>query len=212
MSVRYHPEPETLAEYALGALAPGMELLVSGHLTFCPSCRKKAESYEILGGGALDACSTSEISAPSIEATLEMLDEPEADHRPILVKDPLYPAALQKFIPATTDDLDWSFRLPGIYEHELDGFSNETVSLIRAKPGSKMLSHTHDGEEATLLLSGQMKDGNRIYRKGDVAQADHDHDHKPEIIGEEMCVCLIVLSGKMKFTGTLGRALNVLVR
>lgn len=212
MSVQYHPEPETLAEYALGSLAPGMELLVSGHLTFCPTCRKQAESYETLGGAALQTVKDDELTAPSIDATLAMLDDIESEERPILLENSIFPASLQGLVPNGLDNIDWSFRLPGIHEHEFDGFGNETVSLIRGKPGSRMLSHTHDGEEATLLLSGQMKDGDRVYKKGDVAQADHDHDHRPEIIGEEMCVCLIVLSGKMRFTGTLGRALNVLMR
>ncbi len=213
MSAQYHPDPETLAEYAMGALAPGMELLVSGHLTFCPSCRSRTTSYEVLGGAALGDATQLDVSAPSLETTLAMLDEPvppvpsgaTAGHS-------VFPAALRSFVHQDEESINWTFRLPGMYEHELSGFGTEAVSLLKAKPGAKMLSHTHDGEEATLILSGQMQDGSRVYRKGDVAQADHDQDHTPEIIGDEMCICLIVMSGKMRFTGYLGRALNVLMR
>jgi len=212
MSATYHPEPETLAEYALGALAPGMELLVSGHLTFCPSCRARAASYEAMGGAALNATMSEELEAPSLEKTLALLNADE----PVFVKpEPqtsIFPASLRSFVPAEEDKIEWSFRLPGIYEHQLAGFGDESVSLLKAKPGSKMLSHTHEGEEATLILSGQLQDDGKVYAKGDVSQADHDHDHRPEIIGDEMCICLIVLSGKMRFTGTIGRALNVLMR
>jgi len=212
MSAQYHIERETLAEYALGALAPGMEILVASHLTFCPSCRRAAESYETMGGAMLEDGPVSSETPPSLEATLAMLD---ADEDPI-VRAPregsLFPAALRQLVPADHEKIDWTFRLPGIYEYELAGFGHETVSLLKAKPGAKMLAHTHDGEESTLILSGQMKDGHHVYAKGDVANADHDHDHRPEIIGTETCVCLIVMSGKMKFTGTIGRALNVLMR
>lgn len=212
MATEFHPDSETLAEYALGALAPGMELLVSGHLTYCAECRRKAEQFEALGGAALDGLESTEISSPSLDATLAMLDGAE-EPEPVLRRSPsVFPAALRPYLPEDEEKIEWTFRLPGIYEHELAGFGNESVSLLKAKPGAKMLSHTHHGEEATLILAGQMRDGDRVLSKGDVAQADHDHDHRPEIIGDETCICLIVLSGKMKFTGTLGRALNVLVR
>lgn len=215
MPAHYHPDPETLAEYALGALAPGMELVVSGHLTFCPDCRSRVETYEALGGAALDTQSLADVNPPSLDATLALLgEEPPATPSPIPVQSSpsVFHSALQSFIPSNQDEIPWKFRLPGIYEHELTGFEHESVSLLKAKPGAKMLSHTHEGEEATLILSGQMLDGSRTYTKGDVSQADHDHDHRPEIIGDETCICLIVLSGKMRFTGTIGRALNVLMR
>lgn len=212
MSAQYHPAPETLAEYALGALAPGMELLIASHLTYCPECRKRVAQYEAMGGAALDINDPAQVTAPSLEATLAMIDTADES----IVKSPtapsIFPSALQNLIPADQESIDWTFRLPGIYEHEMAGFGHEKVSLLKAKPGAKMLSHTHEGEEATLILSGQMQDDGKIYAKGDVAQADHDHDHRPEIIGEELCICLIVLSGNMRFTGTIGRALNVLMR
>lgn len=212
MATDYHPDKETLAEYALGALAPGMELLVSGHLTFCAECRKEAEQFEALGGAALNGLEEIEMVAPSLEATLAMLDGVDEVKPAPKTSPSIFPSALRPFLPDDEEKIDWAFRLPGIYEHELAGFGNESVSLLKAKPGAKMLSHTHDGEEATLILSGQMRDGDKVFSKGDVAQADDDHNHRPEIIGDETCICLIVLSGKMKFTGTLGRALNVLVR
>jgi len=211
MAVQYHPDTETLAEYALGALAPGMELLVSSHLTFCPTCRSRAQEFEAIGGAALsDAQDVGD--GPSLDATLAMLDmdEPEKIITPKVSS--IFPTALQSFIPADQDSIDWTFRLPGIYEHELAGFGDESVSLLKAKPGAKMLSHTHEGQEATLILSGQLSDHGKIYAKGDVSQADDHHDHRPEIVGDGMCVCLIVMSGKMRFTGTIGRALNVLMR
>ena len=212
MQTQYHPEQEILAEYALGALAPGMELLVSGHLTFCPTCRADVDRFEAIGGAALQSNSGDAGQAPSLDATLALLDLEDEAPIEMAIKPSLFPAALQSFVPADPEEIDWTFRLPGIYEHELAGFGNESVSLLKAKPGSKMLSHTHEGDEATLILSGQMQDGGKVYAKGDVSQADDHHDHRPEIIGDETCICLIVMSGKMRFTGKIGRALNVLMR
>jgi len=208
----YHPSQDQLAEYALGALAPGMEMLVSSHLTYCAECREKVERLEAIGGVALSDSPLEELDSPSLENVLDCLDT-EADVEVFeSSKNSKFPLSLQNLIGKTEDEIDWSFRLPGMYEYELEGFEGEHVSLLKAKPGSKMLSHTHEGEEATLILAGEMADGDRVYRKGDVSFADETSDHKPHIIGNETCICLIVMSGKLKFTGTMGRALNVLMR
>ena len=81
--------------------------------------------------------------------------------------------------------------------------------MLRAKPGTSIPSHTHDGQEATLVLSGLLEDGDTVLGPGDALQVDHHHDHTPRIIGDEVCICLIVMSGKMKFTGPFSRALNL---
>ncbi len=73
----------------------------------------------------------------------------------------------------------------------------------------RILQHTHVGDEATLVLTGSMRDGDRLLSRGDVAFADQNDDHHPEIVGDETCVCLVVLSGPMRFTGPVGRALNI---
>lgn len=208
----YHPSQDQLAEYALGALAPGMELLISSHLTFCAKCRTNVEKLELIGGATLSYGPREELEAPSLENVLDCLDIDDsiAGFQPS--HDSTFPFSLQNVLGKTEDEIDWSFRLPGMYEYEFEGFEGEHVSLLKAKPGSKMLSHTHEGEEATLILAGEMADGDRVFRKGDVSFADETSDHKPHIIGNETCICLIVMSGKLKFTGTMGRALNVLMR
>lgn len=208
----YHPGHDVLAEYALGTSAPGMELLVSSHLTFCAQCRTTVEKLEAIGGAALTDVAPEDLTAPSLESVLSCLDEePEAVAAQIS-NNSKFPLSLQNVINRSEEDIEWSFRLPGMYEYELDGFEGEQVSLLKAKPGSKMLSHTHEGEEATLILAGEMADGDRVYRKGDVSFADETSDHKPHIIGNETCICLIVMSGRLKFTGTMSRALNILMR
>jgi putative transcriptional regulator len=82
--------------------------------------------------------------------------------------------------------------------------------LLRARPGAPMFSHTHDGVEATLVLCGALEDRGRIYRRGDVAIATAADDHRPRILDEGVCICFIVTTGKMRFTGPFSRALNYL--
>jgi len=92
----------------------------------------------------------------------------------------------------------------------MEGFEAETVSLVRARPGVRIPVHSHSGEEATLILAGQMRDADRVYCRGDVAAADDHDDHRPEIVGPDTCLCLLVLSGKLRFTGMFGPVLNLL--
>ena len=83
---------------------------------------------------------------------------------------------------------------------------------MRARPGVRVPAHTHGGREATLVLAGEMRDGAQVLGRGDVALADERHDHAPEIVGATTCICLLVLTGRMRFTGRFGWALNRLNR
>ena len=120
------------------------------------------------------------------------------------------PYPLLERLGGDAERIRWRFILPGLADHRLDGFEEEQVILLRGKPGVRILPHTHSGEEATLVLAGRLRDGGREYQRGDVALADHTHDHRPEIVGNETCVCLVVLTGRLRFTGPIGRALNLL--
>ncbi len=205
-----HATPSLLAAYADGALSEGMSLLVASHLTFCPACRQKVAAYEALGGALLASERAAE--APALEAVLSRLDAPTPTDGTSVASDTepsLMPTALREAAGAHEDAIRWRFLMPGLSEHRLSGFPDEDVRLLRARPGVRILSHTHVGEEATLVLSGAMRDGERIFRRGDVALADQSDDHHPQIVGDEVCLCLIVLSGRMRFTGPIGRALNI---
>lgn len=201
-----------LADYAAGGLSEGFSLLVATHLTYCPACRREVARAEALGG-ALLAEGSAEIAgrSPSLDAVLARIAVPE-DPAPVRLRPAtgsVLPVTLQDRFGADEDGLPWKFRMPGLYECVLDGFEDESVSLLRARPGTGMFAHTHRGEEATLILSGTMKDGDRLYRRGDVALADDRDDHRPEIVGDETCICLIVVAGRLHFTGRFSRMLNL---
>ncbi len=208
-----HPTEEHLAGYASGALSEGMTLLVASHLTYCPDCRATVRALEGVGAALLvEDPRASHIAAPSVDAVMARLDQAPATG--VLPADPgsPLPAPIRRELGQPMDRIDWGFRLPGLHEVELSGFEGERVSLLRVRPGTQMLGHTHDGEEATLVLAGQMVDGEQVFRTGDVALADESHDHNPRVTGGEVCYCLIVMTGNVRFTGPVGRALNLLAR
>lgn len=208
----WHLNDEMLETYAAGTISEGMSLLAAAHLTYCPACRAEVEALERLSGAVLAEFGTSE-AGPDLATVLDAIEAdptPEPDFVGIAsdAGSPL-PNPVRERVGMPIEDLRWRFLLPGLAECRIEGFDSEEVSLLRARPGVRIPGHTHSGDEATLILSGQMRDGDRIFGRGDLALADHRDDHHPEIVGNETCVCLVVLSGRMRFTGPLGRALNL---
>ncbi len=55
-----------------------------------------------------------------------------------------------------------------------------------------------------------MEDRGQVYRRGEVTLADEHDDHRPRIVGSEMCICLVVMTGNLRFTGAFSRVLNLL--
>ncbi len=220
------PDDALLAEYAAGSLPAGLSLLVASQLTFNPRGRRRVAELERLGGALLarDPAGAAEAAAgpPSLDAMLARLDRegPRAEGpRPALpVPDAgnPFPAPLRAVLGegpgATPDGVAWKRLLPGLSEHVIEGFGDEheEVSLLRARPGAPIFAHTHTGVETTLVLCGLMEDRGRTLGRGDVAIATDDDDHRPRIVGDETCICLVVMTGEMRFTGRLSRVLNYL--
>ena len=122
---------------------------------------------------------------------------------------PGLPRPLAAAVGQPLGELRWRFRVPGVAEAMLDGDPDERVSLIRVRPGHGVPAHTHTAVEATLVLQGTLHDGAACFAPGDVAVATDADDHQPRAGQGEDCICLTVLGGSVRFTGTLGRALNL---
>lgn len=219
---------ELLTAYAAGATSPGLSLLCAAHLTLSPSARAEVGAYEALGGALLSEEGVDDLAPLSFEAALARIDADDdveaAPTRPAAAApdpsvDPLadphgFPRPLLRALgdgsePISSDAISWRFRLPGIHEYVLDGFEEERVSLLKARPGAGVPGHTHEGAEATLVLTGALQDGDQVFRRGDIALNGPEDDHRPKIIGDETCICLIVTDGALRFTGRFGRALNL---
>ncbi|MCI4663643.1 MAG: cupin domain-containing protein [Neomegalonema sp.] len=214
-------QQELLEAYAAGETSPGLSLLCAAHLTLAPAGRGYVSALEELGGALLrdspieaDETGSSTMSFDELLAEIDAEDaarpDPVATHGAggALDAGPL-PLPVARAVGRSFHSIPWKFRLPSISEHIISDANGEKISLMRARPGGRVPDHTHSGDEATLVLTGAMRDGERMLTSGDIALCGPEHDHHPEIIGDEICYCLIVVSGKLRFNGPIGRALNL---
>ncbi|MEM7498184.1 MAG: ChrR family anti-sigma-E factor [Pseudomonadota bacterium] len=209
------PPTDLLAEYASGSASPGLNLLMASHLTLVPESRRQVAALESIGGALLADEAPVAMAASALETAFAAIDDDRQAEDAELPdrggRDHVLPRPLREHLSGQDEEsLPWRFRLPGVSEYVLPGFDSEQVSILRARPGSGIPQHTHEGVEITLVLSGELHDGDRVLRAGDVAVNTDEHDHRPRIMGDETCYCLVVMDGGLRFTGTFSRALNLI--
>lgn len=206
--------PDLLDAYATGAASPGVALAVACHLATLPmgvsGPRERVAATEAVGGALLLADAGEAMEAHALDRTLALLADEAGTGAARHAEPGPFPQVLVDALGVDFDAIPWRFRLPGVSEHVLEGYGEEQVSILRARPGSSVPQHTHEGHEITLVLTGKMEDGGRVLRRGDLTVATESDDHKPRIIGDEICHCLIVMEGGLRFTGRFSRALNYL--
>ena len=210
---KFCPSITLLKDFVFGHLTNGKDLIVKSHLTFCPKCRKEVRKLENIAGflfeNDLESICKKE---PSIDNTLAKITSSDKgkEEKPLqTIKGGVLPQVINNFIGKSSSDINWRFRLPGIYDYQIENSNEENIYLLKVEPGSKILQHTHEGEESTIILKGKMQDGEKTFSSGDISILNDNHTHNPQVIGTETCLCLVVMSGKVKFTGRFSRALNI---
>ena len=211
----YLPPEEMIADFAAGATPPAVSLLMAAHLTQAPESRARVRAYEEAGGVMLRDEAPEAVSEDGFDAVLAMIgsDAPEpvtADPAPEAPEPCPIPRIVLDQIGLGFDEIPWKFKLPGVsaYDIDIDADGDQKVTLLRARPGATVPQHTHKGTELTLIMQGVMLDNGVEYCAGDVAVNTEDDDHRPKILGDEICYCLIVQQGDLHFTGRFSRILN----
>ena len=87
---------------------------------------------------------------------------------------------------------------------------NEKLELIHVMPGAKIPQHTHEGNESFLVLHGSYSDEYGNYKAGTVQVRSDDHHHTPVGHAQTGCIGLAYTHGKIKFSGTFGKLLNLI--
>jgi putative transcriptional regulator len=215
VSLRHHPSESILAAYASGALADGPGLGVAAHLEHCAECRAALTAMESVGGALLHDLDDAEMDALALDQALARIERPSApalraeataDPRKLGVR-PL-PRVLKGRRIGPRRFVAPDLWVAHVHSNAPDGWR---TYLLHAAPGQGLLEHGHQGAEMTTVLSGAFRDGASVYRAGDFVECGVDLEHRPQVDGEESCLCLIVAEGGVKVRG-LARLLQPLLQ
>ena len=214
MTMSRHPSPELMARFVAGTLSPAAALVVESHLALCGDCAASHRDMLAVAGVLLERQSPSELDARLFERTLARLDE----KRPASVTSPARRPArdLGIRLPAPIADRatsGWRWMGPGMAYARLDVPEDRTTQLVLLKIAAnrRMPTHGHSGDELTLVLQGAFEDEHGRCAAGDLAEEDDDTHHTPVVTGEETCICLASIEGRLRPHGLIGRLVSPLI-
>lgn len=214
-----HPSLDMLIDYSSGAQPLPHALAVSTHLDQCQKCREQVRRLNQVGAELF--CSQTERASQehmgklksSLFAAIQESDKPVAQTQRQAPALSHIPPSLRKWIPQGFNELNWMSLTPSF---KLATLSNQPggaqIALSRIKAGAKMPTHTHTGNEITLVLKGAFSDEDGLYREGDFIFRNSEHKHQPRVTKDDECICLIILDAPIEFTGWLSRLLNPIMR
>jgi putative transcriptional regulator len=213
--LHHHPSDELLAAYSAGSLPLSQALCISAHLEDCPACGRNLQQLNRVGSELMAQLSPAPASAELKGRLLDSLDslvEESADDQEPGDSSPV-PRCLRQFIPGDYQDLAWQRVSGDIHSVELCRDSNGAkVELLKIKPGGSAATHTHLGDEYTVILEGSFSDESGVYGQGDFLRRDQNDRHTPVATRDRECICLAVTEAPIQLTGFFTRLLNPLLR
>lgn len=80
-----------------------------------------------------------------------------------------------------TDDGEWQTILPGVARRILfaDPGGDVQSYLLRLEPGAVVPRHEHRRDEECVVLEGELRVGDHVFRRGDWHMAPRGVDHEP---------------------------------
>jgi putative transcriptional regulator len=217
MMPRHHPDDETLSAYVAGSLGEMQSVSIATHLTLCPDCRDLCEGFDELGGVLLSEIADEPVDSSTLDNVLDQLESPDVvlPARPDFADDEtcgLVPQPIRERLPGPLGKLVW--KKLGRRVQYIDLAANEsgvTARLLRLPAGFHLPTHTHSGNEVTVVLSGGFSDQFGHYLRGDIATRDETEKHKPVVDDGEDCLCFAVTDAPLRLTGPIGFLFNRLI-
>lgn len=215
LHVQHHISDELLLDYATGNLAEGWSIAVATHLALCPGCRDRLSFMEHTGGQILEATEVKAEESPSVDSwsamkarlqTQSAAPTAAAEPVPAPTDIPVLPEPLRSYLGGDVDRLKWKALGRGAYHIPIKtGDKESQVRLLKIPAGKPVPEHSHGGRELTLVLKGAFTDGEAVFKRGDIEEADETLTHQPVATQDEDCICLAVTDAPLKFKSLLVR-------
>jgi putative transcriptional regulator len=213
MTIRtHHPDPSTLMSCAAGSQPEALAAVLASHLATCKQCADAVAKMEHVGAVLFDDIQPKTVNRLAPVSAARAQIPGDATGGALDCGRSEVPYALQSLIGNDLDSIHWKRLVPGVWHHSLklsDGTSGD-LRLIKVAPGHALPSHSHGGEELTLVLRGSYEDSTGRYRVGDVADLADDVEHAPVADPVDGCICLIASERPAKFKSILARMMQPL--
>ena len=223
---------ELLLEYAAGVLDDARRFMIDAHLRMNERCREDVELCEEIGGYLLSKdCEYAQMKETSRDRMMALLDECLDDREldgSAHDNQCVQTVALLKSMGISgelIEHLERSCRVgcvPSNWSRLLNqkirylnidaACEKSTIRLVRIAAGTHVPTHSHNGDEFTLILAGQMSDEFGHYNAGDLVIRRHGEIHTPQIGAAEDCVCLALTYHPVVMKKPVMRALNIFYR
>lgn len=206
--INHHPSDLVLASYSAGTLDEPRRLVVATHISQCKRCQAAVRGFVQIGGLMLDTVAPVKMRETALDNALRQLDQAQAADPPGTngegVPKPLAGYALGQ----------WRWIGGGVHWRPVavPVVDDIRVFMLRAKGGTKLPRHRHEGIEWTCVLEGAFKHDLGRFGPGDFDEADETMEHNPVIEEGADCVCLVALKGNIQLQSWLGRLLQPLIR
>lgn len=217
--IKTHPTELMLRAFAADELPLPLAVGVSAHCELCPECAARLHACE-------EALARQYLESADQPAAMSetMPEELDAMLAGILQQPVASPAELAQCAQPAPElrVAGQSYRLPrvlarhhapkwrhvgAIRQHSLPlDEMGARASLLHIEAGGRIPEHTHKGYELTLLLAGNMQEGDICYQAGDFIWRDASHAHSPHT--PDGCLCYTVQDAPVQFTKGLSRLLN----
>jgi len=215
VTIRHHISDDLLMSYAAGSLAEGWSIAVATHLALCPSCRRRLTVAEGIGGALLETMADDALVEDSWASVRNRLQQQPTNPSVALRTSPPtghgsgLPEPLRSYVGGDIDALKWRPLGRGAYQIPIRTGDRETrVRLLRIPAGRPVPEHSHGGRELTLVLHGSFIDGDDIFARGDLEDADASVTHQPVATPDTDCICLAVTDAPLKFRSWIVRAMQ----
>jgi putative transcriptional regulator len=204
VSPRHHIADDLLLDYAAGSLAEGWSLAVATHLSLCPHCRARLAAAEAAGGQLMETLRL-EPASDSWAAMRARLGAPEnvATAQPASA---VLPKPLRDYIGGDLAAIRWkAIGTAGAQARLRTADGRTQVRLLKIPAGQPVPEHSHRGRELTVVLAGAFRDGDMVFARGDMEDADEETQHIPTATPDADCICLAVTDAPLRFTSWLVR-------
>jgi len=209
VTARHHISDDLLLSYAAGSLAEGWSLAVATHLALCAQCRGRLAVAEAAGGQLLETADAEPPTDESWSAVRARLGEPLRPEAAPQPKAAILPRPLRDYVGGDLDQIRWRMLGKGAAQLRIKTGDGATqVRLLKIPAGKPVPEHSHRGRELTVVLTGAFNDGETLFARGDVEDADDSVQHIPTATPDADCICLAVTEAPLRFRSWIVRALQ----